>query len=65
MAMNWKKKSKENMTNENANETPVNSNDQEQHDLPEVPVDDALITPVFAFVIFALLPLLNIPVASA
>lgn len=40
MAMNWKKKSKENMTNENANETPVNSNDQEQHDLPEVPVDE-------------------------
>ena len=40
MAMNWKKKSKENMTNENANETPVNSNDQEQNDLPEVPVDE-------------------------
>ncbi|HET6990773.1 MAG TPA: nucleotide exchange factor GrpE [Bacteroidia bacterium] len=28
------------MTNENANDIPVNSNDQEQKDLPEVPVDE-------------------------
>jgi molecular chaperone GrpE len=41
MALNWKKKSKENMTTENTNESPVNSNDQEQKDLPEVPVDES------------------------
>jgi molecular chaperone GrpE len=38
MTLNWKKKSKENNMSENSNEIPVNSN--EEHALPDVPVNE-------------------------